>query len=287
MLTLTPFRMPLLFVIAGVLAVSHNRKKPVELLGSVARKIYWPYLVWTAILLNTAGFSYFLTHYATDFTAWIAPGYLWFIFYLGIFILVSRLLSGIPSWSIAVVLLVGLIAFESFEYRAVFVYGICFFAGAAISQCVLSAETIMQRSGARAIVLASGAVLLLSTLIASSLTLGGFAFRPWGIALTFSTNAAILISLSIYYRYSSAASAAVEYLGRNSLVFYLSHWPIMVAVMTLATTLNVEPHYHAALLFGISLAAGCIIATLRRHPPVAWFFTFPWRNPRMRDLRKN
>lgn len=101
----TPFRMPLLFFVSGVLLHRSLKKSSGNFYAGKFRNLGWPYLLWTLVLLNTAGFEYFLQNYANNATAWVATGYLWFIFYLFFFYLVAKTLHFIPGWAMAASLL--------------------------------------------------------------------------------------------------------------------------------------------------------------------------------------
>lgn len=275
-LALSPFRMPLLFFTSGLLLHRTLAKPFRTFLSGKVRNLMWPYFIWAFILLNTAGFSYFIDNYARDPLAWVAPGYLWFIFYLFVFYFAARGLRRIPHWAVCLaLLLVGLAWPASLPHSDIPVYAFYFFAGAALSRPIrLGYFDEMRIKPIRILVYTLSGGAILTTLYWSRITQG---------AMTFSPEASILVSGGVVGLVVIARRigghfilAPIRFLGAHSIVFYLSHWPIMIAGMSAITASGgSDPWTCAIVLFSTSILVGCALTYLRRFRIVDALFTLP------------
>ncbi|WP_394280184.1 acyltransferase family protein [Microbacterium sp.] len=95
----------------------------------------------------------------------------------------------------------------------------------------------------------------------------------------------VLVSIAVSVRLAhaldrrAAATAPVRWIswvGRNSVVFYLTHVPLMLVVCALARhTVGDLGLWIVGVCFAIALGGGIPLALANRHPSVSWLFRAP------------
>lgn len=275
---LAALRMPALMFLSGVV-LSRSLSRPLpQYYGGKLRNIAWPYILWAALLLNIAGFEYFYYHYLSDPTSWLAPGYLWFIFYLLVFYLVAPLLLRfLPAWSIPVALVVATFALDNtgLPVENVAFYATFFFAGHALSGWITGGRIAPQslgRGGPAAVIVAL-AVCGIAAGVASVASDWRLTASPLTLPLSLG---GVLAFCFLMRRVGSARFlSAVRWAGRNSIVLYLAHWPVMVVTARLLRGTELDRGWYPPVLFATALAVGAVLILLRRWPPVRWLFSAP------------
>ncbi|MCR2825250.1 acyltransferase family protein [Microbacterium sp. zg.Y909] len=269
-----PFRMPLLMFLSGMLLPRSFRRPARDYFVGKARGILWPYLVWSLIVLAIAG----------ELSARILlnvvvypPTYLWYLWFLFAFYVIAWVLHrfSVPPLGASAVILVASM-FLPDDYRlARFAFLMAFFfAGWWWAQ---AEERLRIGLRTRVAIVAVGLLLAAATAVLSATgTVERYeASFAWG---TVGLIAAIALGLP-----STATrrwARPLEFVGRNSIVFYVSHYPVILALDSwlLAATDDGSLWISATLTMVAALAVGVVLTVARdRIPVVRWLFEWPMR----------
>lgn len=269
-----PFRMPLLMFLSGMLLPRSFRRSTREYFLGKARGILWPYAVWSIIVLAIAGQ---LTVSILLNVLVYPPTYLWYLWFLFAFYVAAWLLRRLhipPLVASIAVLIVSM--FLPDDYRlSRFAFLMAFFlAGWWWAQN----DRRDMAPRLRTVVVIVGLVLAVAASVLSGM---GIAPRyeaafAWG---TVGLIAAIVLGVP-----STAArrwAMPLEFVGRNSIVFYVSHYPVILAIV-----LWLLPAFDAGTVWLLALAAviaavavGILLAVGRKKvPPLRWLFEWPARS---------
>jgi peptidoglycan/LPS O-acetylase OafA/YrhL len=261
-----PFRMPTLMFLSGLLLPASLRKPlPVYYAGKFAA-IGWPYLLFVVLDRFVVGNDNPWWHWR----AYYATSYLWFLFFIGVYYVVAPLLRRLPPW--APVLLgaaIGLALPYGVEERLAY-FSVFFFLGrwASLRRGLLDRLT----RGRIVLVLALPAVLV------------GLASAHWGLALAYRvwlvplSLAGTLVAIAGTQAIERAGHTlpALTLVGRNSIVYYVVHFPVMVGTMTALYALGVHGQVVVAVVELVVAAVVCtLLARLRHHAAVGWLFEAP------------
>ena len=76
------------------------------------------------------------------------------------------------------------------------------------------------------------------------------------------------------------AMLPLRFAGRNSIVFYVSHYPVIAVVVTVASGVGMDTWGATAVLGAVvALTVATLLSLLRTRSLVSWLFTFPARGP--------
>lgn len=278
-----PFRMPMLMFLSGLL-LERALQKPMKqyYLGKLSLLV-WPYLVWTAILIGLYGdeLSYLSPR------SWIATGYLWFLFFIATYYIAAPITKWIPDWALAASSLALSLLPEGNLTKSFFYFAGFFFAGQFISRHKF---LISYFSSGLPLMLA--AILGIGFGIASAI-FGGERFE-YDARFALLSVAGIVSSIAgAVFLLRFQAWKAIEFIGRNSLIFYTSHFPVMLITVYGAIALGVDSIIYVALgCLLLASLAGYGLAKYQLISPFKWLFVFPmYKNPRRlsetRDRSKN
>lgn len=267
---LAPFRMPTLLFASGLLLARSLEKPTGRYLVGKARSLLWPWLLWSAIMLPILGWSH-----GADPLWWLNGMYTWFLMALFLYYVVGLLTRRIPPGWIALASVVAWTALpllgiehdvtgprpDKFIYYAVY-----FFAGAALRR-ILATRSIP-----------------LVVLIPSLLLAAGWAARSALIdaepSLPVVTQAVVLLAVLAAIGLAQRVprlrvTRPVEWLGRNSVVAYLVHLPV---IELLCRHLDVPPSPATFVLFYLVTMGICVLAILIR-PTTGFLYAWPARTP--------
>lgn len=264
-----PFRMTALMFLSGML-VDRSLAKPLgrNLLGKV-QHLAWPYLLWTTVLLLSAGWTYFATFYLTDPSAWVATGYLWYLFYLLCFTIVAPAIRWIPAWLTPLLCLTAAAVLpQGTEPAKLAFYATFYFAGHAFQRRRHQLMPWLRRPVVVLPLAAAAIGLGVATATISYALYDDVLVVPLVLA---GIAAAIVGAERIADR---RWAAPVAWVGRHSIVFYTVHWPIMLAASVALVAVGWKSWLTLGLLVA-TLVLATPLAVLRRRRPVRWLFEAP------------
>jgi surface polysaccharide O-acyltransferase-like enzyme len=259
-----PFRMPTLMFLSGLLLVrSLEKPLPQYYLGKI-QYILWPYLLWAALHNLTFEAVAPLWHPR----AWIATGYLWFLFFILVYYLVAPLIRWIPPYLTPLLCFVGAFFVDNYLFDRMLYFGGFFFAGYLAARYRTTFDRIA-RNGVVAAVSGAGAVLL-----GLWSTAHDTQYRPEYALLSLG---GIIAAVYVTSKAGDAAwTRPLQFVGRSSIVYYVSHFPIMhVALIGLLAVGAAESAVVAPVLFLIALAVGTVLALGKKSPWISWMFEAP------------
>ncbi|WP_434993458.1 acyltransferase family protein [Arthrobacter sp. Ld5] len=268
-LFLEPFRMPVLMFLSGILLPRSVAKPARAYFTGKLSLVAWPYLLWSLIILTATGG---LSPGAVAQIVYLSPTYLWYLWFILIFYAVAYPLRRVPPlWVAGAGVAASLVLpdggrFETMAFLAAF-----FFFGA---WCALHAGTV-ERDIGRPWVLALAAV---SAVTVGALNVTGrdvlyqgeFA---WGVVGALGVVCRLLPRLGTH-----RVTAALEFVGRHSIVFYVVHLGPIMGVLALADTLGVAGTWllPVLLLVGVGIPGGVACMYSRReHASVTLLFELP------------
>lgn len=273
--SLLPFRMPTLMFLSGMLLDRSLAKGVGRYYSGKVRALVWPYLLWSALHLLT--FEHRAPNELLQPMRWFAVGYLWFLFFIMVYYLTAPLLVRLPDWLVPLGAAAASWWINSPQLSQMAYFAVFFFVGRIASRHVDALDRLV---GNRAVV-AVAAVLAIGYATAS-------AFYPE--QLTYRVEFVPLALVCVFVGVAAAKAAlrrwelaAVQSIGRSSIVYYVSHFPIMHALTVAALALGVGSVVPvAAANLVAALALGWLLATAKGHAPVSWLFTAPWPGQRAR-----
>jgi surface polysaccharide O-acyltransferase-like enzyme len=261
-----PFRIPLLMFLSGMLLERSLAKPNREFLTGKFNLIFWPFLVWSQFIYAADGrftLEYILK---TPITAPTVLWYLWFLFayyLIGLF-LTRRRIPLVPVMVICLVLSELLPAYLRMDRFAALLF---FFL---LGHYVTANRFSMNGRGAVGLIglgFATAGGLI-------SVQHGAIKYDPWFVWVPMGLIAFLLWAAPFYQR--GAVTRVFEWIGRNSIVFYAAHFPLLLVCTGLAaahTEVTGAGLYVGLFLVVLVLCAG--LQQARQHrPSVAALFDF-------------
>ena len=273
---LTPFRMPLLMFLSGMLLHRSLAKPlPVYLWGKVAA-IVWPLVLWLLLygFLVRGGFGWPET--GVDY--WLNGDYLWFLMSLSLCYLTASLLKPLVSrfprgsvWAFLAVFAGMIILYVTADVAggvlgSTIWYGSFFFLGAwagrYVERWVGAHWTLILPLLLVAAYFAHLGIhdrnLRVGTLEAAGISVLGLAVILW---------CAPRLPRSVPVRF-------VEWVGRSSIVVYVAHFPLIIAAREhIVAPLGLSAGWHVGLMTVIGLGGSVLLVLLRPWAP--WLYVLP------------
>lgn len=265
---LSPFRMPALLFASGMLLARSLRRPPRRYLAGKARALLWPWLLWSALMLPLLGWGH-----ALEPLWWLNGMYTWFLAALFVYYVIGLLTRRVhPGWialaSVVVWTALPLLGIahdmagprpDKFLYYAVF-----FFAGAAL-------RPLLER-GPVPWPVTAGALGLAT------------AWALYAAMIDHDPSVPVLAQAVVLLAVLGAVGVAqrlprlrvlgpVEWLGRNSVVPYLVHLPV---IEVLVRGLDLPPSPAVFALYSLATLGLCVVAVLLR-PATGFLYAFPTR----------
>lgn len=213
-----PFRMPLLIFLSGMLLARSLEKPTGEFFAGKARCIAWPYVVWSVLFLVVSAQA---SVQELVRTLWDAPPHLWYLHHLLGYYAVAWLLRAvrIPLGVAAAAAFVLSFAAETTSGRRLLLMFVFFVAGH-----VYALNRHRVRGGRRAPWLVAGVAVATASGVASAAGLD-LKYEPqWVLA----PAAGILVCVAAAPLWPQGPAArALAFVGRESLVFYVSHFVVL------------------------------------------------------------
>ncbi|SDB79885.1 Uncharacterized membrane protein YcfT [Raineyella antarctica] len=260
---LRPYRMPTLMVLSGLLLQRSLAKGTRRYLLGKLRGVVWPWLLWTVVMVLLL-----TERWQADPVGFLAVGtHLWFLAALGASYGVALLTREIPPLLVAFGLFSGAGLLQD-QYGALTTYlwySAFFFVGAAL-------PTVLDRwLAARP----------LWPLVLTGVSLLGAVWQvPRGLYVPFRPDqalisvAGVLAAIWLAARLPrSAPVLALEWVGRNSIVTYLAHAPLLVPVGAAVDRIGLGPTGSTLLSFVVALAVSMALTLAR--PWTGWLYSMP------------
>lgn len=279
-ISFAPLRMQLMFLLSGLFVARSLDKGSAAYLSGKLRSVLYPFVLWSLVMVLVRDGGATLIKgvpFAWDQLGAIVTGsssLTWFLYDLFIFFLVTPYLRRFSPLLVvpAALALAWLVPDSTYQHPGLFYYFIYFYLGDWISR---SGRDLAAPPGRRVLV-ASSLCLVALLLVAN---LAGLP-RVWPGYLPL-----VLGSLPLLVWCAQAASrhrwsAPLTYIGRNSIVFYLVHYPpyLVVSYLLHKVTLNGTLSLAGLLLAGFGTPL--LICLARDHlglRKLDWLFSFPRR----------
>ncbi|AFR47707.1 acyltransferase family protein [Gordonia sp. KTR9] len=270
-LALQPFRMPMLMFLSGML-LNFSLSKPAGVyFDGKARKILWPYAVWTLIALAAQGD---LTGYTVARAVYDpVETHLWYLWFLLIFYTVAWIIRPVPFWIPALIALAAS-HFLTADFRLEkMAFLFAFFVLGKIYSDHASRLSGYNRPSVLVGVFVIGAIA------------SGFSVAHWKVLYEplyfIPVVCGLFLALCIAPRIpQSRLRDGLTYLGRESIVLYVVH---LIAIKSAGTLLSqhgvVNPWllFPALLVIGVGTSIGFMMMR-HRFKPIGWLFEFPSRH---------
>jgi uncharacterized membrane protein YcfT len=277
-LFLEPFRMPALMFLSGILLPQSVAKNPREYFAGKISMVAWPYVLWSVIILAATG------DLAADSLAQIAylsPTYLWYLWFILVFYVVAYPLRKVPSLVIAGTALgVSFLLPDASRPETMAFLAAFFFFGAWCAQHAGWVERAISRWWALALAAAAAVTVgVLNVAGRDVLYRGEFV---WGVV------GALGVLCWVFPRLPTGrTTAALEFVGRYSIVFYVAHLgPIMIA-LTLAGSAGFADSwvmFPILVMVGVGAPLGLAwMYSTRRHVTINLLFELPALKRRPKD----
>lgn len=254
---LTPFRMPTLMFLSGMLLATSLSKQLAEYYSGKLRNIAWPYVVWVAI-------TFAIWDYGLDPLnprSWIAALHLWFLFYVFIYYAIAPLLRRLPAWAPPLLFLAVSFAVQEGRGHTLAYFAVFFFAGNAATVYSRQFERLVGRTA----MVVAFAVAGLSVGVASVVigTRNDPRFLPLSLC-------GVLLLVVVARRLDQQRwTAGLQSIGRNSIVYYVAHFPVMTVVAMVAVRTRLDSPYLVAVLnLGAALAISWLLVRARSSWPI-------------------
>lgn len=272
-----PYRMPLLMFLSGTLLSASLRKPRGQYVIGKLRRIGWPYLVWTTVIVvfliassqlvgngnyKVSSIPRILTDPAT---------YTWYLAYLLVFYLLALATTPmIRALSVPLLFGVAFVVNDGDGWSRVCFLLAFFFLGDVSSRFPAVWARLSSRWAGLAI---SGAAVVLTVW----LSLGGAAGRYQASTLV-GVVALLVVTRAVAVAVAHAPVLNVlTSVGRDSIIYYTVHWVVIAAtahLLALADVRSPELALIVLLVAGLIVPWAFVVAS-RRWNAVRWLFEFP------------
>lgn len=270
-----PLRMPTMVFLSGLLVPRSLAKGARAFLMGKVRGILHPYFVWTAIMIavwtGVLGLMQFRWRLVIE-AFWQPFDHLWFLYFLFLYYVIVLLTRPIRPVFVAAGAVVAAVALtvvtgenKEFAYLAAF-----FLLGVDVAARPSQWAALLRTRVSR--VLAVSAVVILVSLPFWNPASGWY--NPYLIPIV------ALVILSLWHELSTRTgiprSRALEAIGRDSIVYYIVHWPVVVAVRQLLEPLQWGAFSSLAVGLVLAFGVSALLAHLRHtNALVAALFAWP------------
>ena len=274
---LDPFRVPILMLMSGMLVQRSLRKGNRAYVGGKLRKIGWPYLVWSAAMLGLLAVTAPITGNRirlADFLRifYSPPTYHWYLAFLLVFYL-AALVTPAAVLTAATVPLFLITAFLPTDdsQRFWFLAG-CFLTGDVLTRHWSAVEPVINRVWVQAV----GLLLAIAAGIAAT----RFELKYEILWLPSLLGAVFGLRPLLEKCKSTIVGRLLAVVGRQSLVYYVSHFMIIILGYHVAirSGLQLDGLPLTVLLVVLALLGGVLLVWLRSRLLVNWLFEWPDRS---------
>lgn len=277
---LQPLRMPMLFLLSGLLVPRSLAKGPRRYTSGKLKSIVYPYVLWTIVLALIASLVAAERTPLDIFSQLIMPTtHLWFLGFLIIFYGIALLCWFIHPLIFVVVAVALIILPVDPSWDALWMRAIAFFFGVAIGRDVDSFQRLLGDRLLCAVLAGASTALMAASVIWNWRSLDIL----WQsvIALMFFTGVAGLAAPIAEAR----VLKPLAWVGRRTIILYILHWTFAEG----AAVLLASWHVNAFIMLGVTLLAAflppiAVMLLADRYRAVAWLFE--WNPPEPAERRR-
>lgn len=271
---LSPFRIPALLIISGLLLDRSRSKGAVRYIKGKFRNIAWPYAIWFISIILV----FYENSNLRNIGSWMDGKILWYLPTIGFCYLVGLIrIPKLPWWTISLVFL-GVYFLGDISgsvYRRWLWFGAYFFIGASLAKYL---DFILHRMPRWV----TGVLLLITLGTSAHSLVTGYAEKN---LLNFTASVAgvvLLIKIAYYLQnISTKFFRFLKFAGKNSIIFYVAH-PIAMYLSLLAFEAAGVSHWMIVDLTCL-IAALSLCMLLAMHRSVTDFlFVAPWSKRKSR-----
>jgi fucose 4-O-acetylase-like acetyltransferase len=246
---MAPYRIPLLIFLSGIL-LDHSLKKGVlRFAYGKFRSLLWPYVLWT-IIVCVAEYS---PEKLFDVSVWRGGTYLWYMLFLAIYFFVALFVARVPHLVVAFfALAIAILMPDGGKYgERLFVLMSFFFMGAFAGQHLQQFVRILANRWSLALLPLVVGVSILSALR------GPINYTP---LFTIAILPGIFgLCALLYHVQHSRTAAPFKYIGRKSIVYYVTHIPVYLLMIRALSALGLTS---PEIMIPACLVTGMVVATI-------------------------
>lgn len=246
-----PYRMPVLMFLSGLLLHRSLNKTGWAYFSGKFSSIFWPFLVWSVVVLFAEERLTLINLLKVPVSSPTLLWYLWFLFAYYMIALALRK-AGVDFLIFGALSLIASIFLPDFLRISRFFYLLFFFLlGAAVVERKFRIDSAFVLIVFAAVSIV-GAVLSVADISESYNAL--YAWAPISLSL-------LLYSIPKGF-YEFSGSSTIRWIGRNSLVFYVAHFPVQVLFFKYASFAhsgNVSLLYFSIFLVGVFVPAALVV----------------------------
>ncbi|MFD5214961.1 acyltransferase family protein [Microbacterium sp. NPDC058345] len=276
-----PFRMPMLMFLSGLLVAGSLKAPTGPYIWGKVRRIVWPIIVWTLVYAISERIVGQGDYMPWELGFWNT--YLWFMQFIFAYYIIALLIRWVPVWAMVAVPFVAmfLIPTELDLLQRFFYLMPFFFLGAFIEKHWDQYARVLDVRLAWSLLVIPVAIAVYSGLDDrwardSGADGGGLWYHPaWA--------APAMLGILILVRLTASAAdvrwlAPVRFVGRYSLIYYVSHYPVFAALGWLAMKAGISnPGVGLVAVFTVTVAISTAFALLGRRMPASLLFELPKR----------
>lgn len=282
----TPLRMPAMVFLSGMLLSASIAKGRAAYMEGKFRNILYPYLLWSAVYVTlfiaaqpVTGGDHDVSEYGR--ILYDPPGHLWFLYYLFFYYALMLALHRVPRLPLAAAALLLSVLSADIPMMPRFWFLFAFFA---------LGDLAARRSDLWLGLLKRRGWVAAAALAAAGLVIGaveGVDLRYQLASVPSVVGGIVLLILVAEHLCRTRASAALRFIGRNSLPFYILHWLMIALAAVLLRRLLADVPEEAgswvmlALCFAVGLAGSLLAVWTVGAFRLSWLFSLPkWRDRR-------
>lgn len=264
-----PFRMPALMFLSGMLLARSLRKSTKDYAYGKLRRIGWPYLLWSVIFLTVSAQFELKSPLAILL---VPPTYLWFLWFLLAFYAIAWVAERwrIPAAAIVVLGIIGSFGPDTFRFGR-FCFLLAFF---------MLGHIYMTHRGRVDQFIRRGWVIAAAALVSVASGLAGSAGLPiqYNALFIVAPLAGIVVGVTTLPALEGKPGAEqLAFVGRNSIVFYATHftiiWIVAAGLQAVGVTNGLVMYTAGAI---VALVIGYALSKLRtRSAAIEALFDFP------------
>lgn len=264
------FRMPSLVFLSGLLLAPSLRKPPVDYIYGKLQRIGWPLVIWSGIYMLVFQAEMSLASFADVLSG---DSYLWFLGFILTYYALALVLRRVPALLIGATLLTAAVMApdgEKFSERLLYL-GALFYLGAWIGNHWREWKALIVSPWAP-LALALASYFSLVMLARSELNYG-----PYDL---FAAACFIVGASAVSFRLQGRRQLEpIAFVGRNSLQYYVVHYPIIFVCAKLSQRLGVSESDLIPLISIVVAIVGATVAVLlaQRYTIVQRLFVGPER----------